>query len=36
MTDQERKELVEYRINRSKATFDEVHLHVKMNFGIQQ
>jgi len=29
MTDQERKELVEYRINRSKATFDEVHLHVK-------
>jgi len=28
VTDQDRKELVEYRINRAKATFDEVHLHV--------
>lgn len=29
MNDQERKELVEYRVNRAKATLAEVDLHVK-------
>ncbi len=28
MNDQERKELVRYRIARAKDTLDEVHLHV--------